>query len=838
MNLIARVAVRRRTLVLVGAVFIAALAAFGGAGVEKRLSNGGFQDPASESVAVDRILGDDFGAGPPNLVLIVSAGRPVDDAEVSDAALALTERVRCMDGVDSVVSYWTAGRPAPLRSTDGRRGLILLRLGGDEDEYRATAKRIVPQIQRDSSGLDVQVAGMAQVSVEVERTSAEDLLRAELIVVPLALVLLVFVFGSAVASLLPLLVGAISVVVTTAALRLLTEFTSVSVFAMNVTTALGLGLAIDYSLFIVNRFRDELANGVDVPQAIRTTVHTAGKTVIISAVTVALSLAALLVFPLYFFRSIGYGGIAVVLLAAVTSVVVLPAALALLGRRVNSLDMLAAFRGRTAARQSGRAGFWHRLALAVMRRPLIVATCVIATLLVLGAPFRSASFGLTDDRVLPKDAPSHLASQILREEFDAREATALTVVAPGLTGTLAQGELPRYAARLSRLPNVSRVDTASGSYVDGRHVAPPGPFSAHFTSDRGSWLSVVSTVEPYSQAGSDLVHTVRTRPAPVPVLVGGQAAFLVDTKASLREQLPLALGIIAATTFVLLFLFTGSVIIPIKALLLNLISLTATFGAMVFVFQEGHLRRLFGNFIVTGMIDTTMPVLMFCVAFGLSMDYEVFLLSRIREEYLRTGDNLWSVAVGLEKTGRIVTAAAVLIAAVLLAFTSSGITLLKLLGAGLALAVIVDATLVRGLLVPAFMRLAGRANWWAPRPLRWLHKRIGIREADEPAPPVGYGDQAGAPAIGHVGVPGAAPSGVPRPWPERPDLQPASRYPTGVQSPGPARRTGPAHAYSKHSPQQYRFHRAGYRVPGHVGRHRRDESRRGAHERTTTGFAA
>jgi putative drug exporter of the RND superfamily len=734
MNLIARVAVRRRVFVLVVAVLAAALAAIVGSGVEKRLSNGGFQDPASESMRVDTMLGDDYGAGPPNLVLIAGADAPVDDAAVAGAAAALTERVRAMPGVDSVVSYWTAGRPAPLRSTDGRRGLILLHLGGDEDAYRATAKRIVPQIQRDGLGLNVQVAGMAQAFVEVERTSAEDLLRAELIVAPLTLALLVLVFGSAVASLLPLLVGAISVVATTAVLRLLTEFTSVSVFAMNVTTALGLGLAIDYSLFIVNRFRDEMAAGADVPQAIRATLRTAGKTVVISAVTVALSLSALLVFPLYFFRSIAYGGIAVVLLAAVTSVVVLPAALALLGRRVNSLDVLAAVRRRRAAVRPSRPGFWYRLALAVMRRPLVVATGVVAMLLLLGAPFLSASFGLTDDRVLPKDAPAHLASQVLREEFDAREATALTVVAPGLTGPRADRELPRYAAELSRLTNVSRVDTATGSYVDGRRAAPSGPFSGQFTSGHGSWLSVVSTVEPYSPAGNDLVQAVRTRPAPVPVLVGGQAAFLVDTKASLRDRLPLALCIIAATTFVLLFLFTGSVVIPVKALVLNLLSLTATFGAMVFVFQEGNLRQLVGDFTVTGMIDTTIPVLMFCVAFGLSMDYEVFLLSRIREEYLRTGDNLRAVAVGLQKTGRIVTAAAVLIAAVLLAFTSSGITLLKLLGAGLALAVLVDATLVRGLLVPAFMRLAGQANWWAPRPLRWLHNRIGIRETGEAAP--------------------------------------------------------------------------------------------------------
>lgn len=733
---------------LLVALVAAALATILGSDAEEHLSSGGFQDPASESMRVNTILNEDYGSGPPNLVLIAGADAPVDDAEVAGAAVALTDRVRSMPGVDSVVSYWTAGRPPPLRSHDGRRALILLRLGGDEDASRATAKRIVPQIQGDSLGLNIQVAGMTQAYVEVEKTSKEDLTRAELIIAPVTLVLLILVFGSAIASLLPLLVGVISVVATTGVLRLLTEFTAVSVFAMNVTTALGLGLAIDYSLFIVNRFREEMAAGADVPQAIRTTLRTAGKTVVVSAVTVALSLAALLVFPLYFFRSIAYGGIAVVLLAAVTSVVVLPAVLALLGRRVNSLDLLAPIRRRRAADRPDQPGFWYRLAMAVMRRPLIVATGVVAVLLLLGAPFLSASLGLTDDRVLPKDAPAHLASQVLREQFDAREATALTVVAPGLTGQRAESELPGYAAELSQLTNVSRVDTATGSYAKGRQVAPPGPFSRQFTSGHGSWLSVVPTVEPYSDAGSDLVNAVRTRPAPVPVLVGGQAASLVDTKATLGDKLPLALGIIAVTTFVLLFLFTGSIGIPVIALVLSLISLTATFGAMVFVFQEGHLHRIFGDFTVTGMLDATIPVLMFCVAFGLSMDYAVFLISRIREEYLRTGDNMRAVAVGLGKAGRIITAAAVLIAAVLLSFTSSGITLLKMLGAGLALAVLIDATLVCGVLVPAAMRLAGRANWWLPRPLRWLHDRIGIREDDEAAPVRSTGPATAVPAAG------------------------------------------------------------------------------------------
>ncbi|TMR95765.1 MMPL family transporter [Nonomuraea basaltis] len=725
MKFIAHLAVARRGLVLAFAVLVTALAAFWGAGVEKNLSNGGFQDPASESMRVDAILARDFGTGPPNLVLIVAgrAGQAVDDPAVDDAARALTERVRAFRGVVSAESYWTAGEPAPLRADDGRSGLVLVRLGGDEDAYRATAEKLAPIIQ--DHALDIRTAGMAQVSVEVEKTTAEDLLRAELIVAPVTLVLLVLIFGSAIAALLPLVVGAVSVVSTTAVLQVLTELTPVSVFAMNVTTALGLGLAIDYSLFMVGRFRDELDSGAGVRDAVATTVRTAGRTVAFSAITVALSLSALLVFPLYFFRSIAYGGIAVVLLAALTSVVVLPALLALLGHRVNRYDVLARVRRRRAG------GFWHRLALAVMRRPIPVAAAVIALLVLLGSPFLSVSFGLTDDRVLPKDSPAHQASQVLRDRFDTREAAAIPVVMPGYAD---RAGLHDYATKLSAMPGVARVDAPTGFYMDGRPVAPPAETSKRLIGPAGSWMSVVPDAEPYSAQGTDLVERIRSAAAPAVKYVGGQAAFLVDTKKSIGDRLPMALLVIAATTFALLFLFTGSVIIPIKAVLLNLLSLTATFGAMVYVFQDGNLRWLVGDFTVTGMVDATIPVLMFCVAFGLSMDYEVFLLSRIREEYLRTGDNTRAVAMGLEKTGRIVSAAAVLIAAVLLAFATSGITLLKLLGLGLALAVIVDATLVRGLLVPAFMRLAGRANWWAPPGLRWLHTRIGLRE--EEAPPV------------------------------------------------------------------------------------------------------
>jgi len=445
--------------------------------------------------------------------------------------------------------------------------------------------------------------------------------------------------------------------------------------------------------------------------------------VLFSAVTVAVSLAALLVFPLYFLRSFAYAGIAVVGLAALAAVVFLPAVLATLGPRVDSLVVW-----RRKQKDVGE-GFWHRLATFVMRRPVPVALSVIAILLVLGAPFFGVKFGQPDDRVLPTSAPARQVQDAIRAKFQDRESTPLAVVAPRTNGA-GTSTVAAYAEQLSRVPGVARVDAATGSYAQGALVFPANAASARFTAPDATWYSVVPSVEPVSPAGERLVREIRAAPAPFPVMVAGMSAELVDSKQAIFSRLPLALGIIAIVTFIVLFLMTGSVVLPIKALALNVLSLAATFGAMVFIFQDGHFSN-FLNFTATGTLDTSNPILMFCIAFGLSMDYEVFLLSRIKEEYDRTGDNVSSVAVGLERTGRIVTAAAALLAMVFIAFSTSQISFIKMFGIGLALAVIMDATLIRGLLVPAFMRLMGGANWWAPRPLRRLHDRIGVRESGD-----------------------------------------------------------------------------------------------------------
>ena len=657
-------------------------------------------------------------------------------------------------------------------------------MAGDDDATQKRAEQLATTFEGDRGSMRVRVGGQARVFGQVSDQVERDLTRAEGIAVPITLLLLVVVvFSSAVAGALPLAVGGFAIVGTLLVLRLLASLTDVSVYALNLTTALGLGLAIDYSMFIVSRYREELRAGQEPADALVTTMRTAGRTVLFSAATVAVALVALLVFPLYFLRSFGYAGIAVVALAAVGALVVLPALLAVLGRRIDSLRLPfgrpaarpAATPQRAAAPAAGAdrtvrpagsaqapeagSGAWHRIAMAVMRRPVPIATAVVAVLLVLGAPFLGVRFGLPDDRVLPTSASSRQVADAIRGDFTARDADALQVVATG-TGAPAAvaAEIDGYASSLSGLPGVARVDAMTGSYAGGHKLASrpqataqapastPAPASApaqapasapvpaagaqaggRFVAGSATWLRVVPTVEAYSSAGENLVERVRALPAPFAVDVGGPSAQLVDTKAAISDRLPLAVAIIAGATLLLLFLMTGSLVIPIKALVLNLLSLSAVYGAMVFVFQDGHLSGLLG-FTSTGTIDTSMPVLLSCIAFGLSMDYEVFLLSRIKEEYDRTGDTVSSVATGLERSGRIVTTLAALLAIVFIAFATSQVTFLKLFGIGSALAIVVDATLIRALLVPAFMRLAGRANWWAPRPLRLLHDRIGLRE--------------------------------------------------------------------------------------------------------------
>jgi RND superfamily putative drug exporter len=372
------------------------------------------------------------------------------------------------------------------------------------------------------------------------------------------------------------------------------------------------------------------------------------------------------------------------------------------------------------------------MATRVMRRPVPVALGVVAVLLLLGAPFLRVSFGTPDDRVLAESVESREVSQTLRDDFEGNESESFPIVVEQIDGD-ADAELSALATTVSMLDGVARVETSGGTFAGGELVAPAGAESAGYAYGDTGWMSVVPTVEMASSEGEGLVEGIRDLDVAGEMAVGGQAAELVDTKASIGERLPVAIAIIIAATFVLLFLMSGSVLVPVKALVLNVLSLTATFGAMVWIFQDGNLSDLLG-FTATGAIDTSMPILMFCIAFGLSMDYEVFLLSRIKEEHDRTGDNDHAVALGLERTGRIVTAAALLLSVTFFAFGTSGVSFIKMFGIGLGIAVLMDAFVIRGTLVPAFMKLAGEANWWAPPALRRLHDRFGLREGDGPAP--------------------------------------------------------------------------------------------------------
>ena len=729
---LAPVLVARRRLVLVLAfVFLAVAGAVGG-GVAKELSSGGFADPKQQSERAAAALDATFHTGPSNFALLVKTPAGVDQAAAPGAAL--TRKLAAEKGVTDVVSYWTAGRPDTLRSRDRTQALVLARITGSQDDSVKRARVLAKAYSGTFRGLDVRTGGEFAVYAQVGDTIEHDIIRAESIAIPVTAVLLMLVFGSAVAASLPLLVGVLSILGTFLSLHMLHAFTDVSVYSVNLATSMGLGLGIDYSLFLVTRFREELRRGHPVPGAVRETLRTAGRTVLFSALTVMLSLGALLVFPLFFLKSFAYAGISAVLFALVGALVVLPAALAALGHRVDSLDLRKPFR--RALRMSPPRvksldeGFWHRVATTVMKRPVGVGTAVVALLLLLGLPFQSVVFGLPDDRVLPRTAEAHQVAQVLRDDFTGREAYALPVIV-----AKAPADLSPYAKTLSQVTGVERVDASSGRYVHGQRVAAGVPSYRAAGAER---LSVVPALASYGPAGEQLVQRLRAAAAPAPVLIGGQAAQLTDTKKALGDKLPLALGLVLVATFVLLFLFTGSVVIPLKALVLNALSLSATFGLMVWVFQQGHLASLIGDPIITGTLDTSMPILMFCVLFGLSMDYEVFLLSRIKEEWDLLGgrtaeNNRRAVAVGLERTGSLVTAAAGLLALVFVSFVSSDIAFIKLLGLGTAVAVLVDATLVRGALVPAFMRLMGPANWWAPAPLRRLHARFGLAEAHSPA---------------------------------------------------------------------------------------------------------
>ena len=746
---------RRRIWVLVGTLVVVGVAGAVGGNVAEHLKAGGFDAPDIESQRAADLLSEKFGQAPPNFLLLVTANQgTVDRGAAKAAGVAVTNELMDERGVGQVISHWGLGPNSPLVSRDRTKAIVIAEIEGDDATRSDMADVLRPKYTRETAAASIAVGGFEAVFGEVGEQIESDLAWAESIAVPITLILLIVVFGSLLAATLPVAIGVIAVLATFLVLRLLSMATDVSVFALSMVTAMGLGLAIDYSLFIVSRFREELRKGADTEGALVMTMRTAGRTIVFSGSTVAVSLAALLVFPLYFFKSFGYAGIAVVFAAVLGAVVFLPAMLAVLGPRVDWAPSMRRPRRALLVPLWGLAwpaqwllrklsdwqrrhhkdvgeGFWHRLAVLVMRRPIPIGVSVVAVLLLLGAPFLHVNLGLPDERVLPPGAETRAVHDVLRTQFPSNEVNSVRVVASGVQNPVIQRpKIAVYAASLSKLDGVDHVDSLAGTYTDGVRTRAPGPLEARFASADTTWFQVIPSVEPMSTDGEELVERVRSGGTPFEIAVGGSSAQLVDAKASLFGALPWALAIIGVVTVVMRFLMFGSLLVPVKALVLNLLSLTATFGAMVWIFQDGHLSGVL-DFTSTGTLDISAPILMFCIAFGLSMDFEVFLLSRIKEEYDATGKNEHSVAVGLERTGRIVTAAAVLISVTFLLFGMSSVRFIKLFGIGMALAVLMDAFVIRGTLVPAFMRLAGNANWWLPSFLRPVYRRLQISESSD-----------------------------------------------------------------------------------------------------------
>jgi len=717
---IAELVIRRSRLVLVVAVVAVALMGVLGAGAFGKLLGGGYDDPSSASSRAAKVIDRKFG-GETNLVLLVSAteGR-VDGTPAERSGRALVAALKKERHLENVISFWDTSSP-DLRSKDGREAVVLAHVKGNDTERDENAKSVIDAYAGPyEDSLTVRAGGGAAVTSEMGSQSAKDLVLAESIAVPLTLVLLLLVFGSAVAALLPLAIGTIAIAGTFAELFLLGSVTDVSVFAVNLTTALGLGLGIDYALLMVSRFREQLATGASVDDAVRRTVSTAGRTVAFSAATVAAALAALLVFPQYFLRSFGYAGVGVVVIAAVSTLFVMPALFVVLGHRVNGGRLPWANRGRSET----RAPLWGRLARTVMRRPALTALPVLAVLLLAASPLLGITFGTPDERVLPEDAASRQVSAVLREKFNGSDDAALHVV---IDSPVRKSSLGLYASRLSGLKGVVRVESSTGTYAEGQPTATD-PGNPALGRPDAQQINVVSTLTPKSDAAQSLVREVRAVavPAGTQPLVGGVDAVLVDSKHSVGSRLPLAVALVALTTFLLLFLFTGSVVQPLRALLLNMISLGATLGVMTWIFQDGHLSSVLG--FTAQPMDVSMTVLMFCIAFGLSMDYEVFVTSRIKELHDQGADNESAVTNGLGHTGRIVTAAACLLAVSFFAFGTAKLSFMQLFGLGSGLAILIDAVAVRGVLVPAAMRLLGRSAWYAPGFLRRFHARFGLSE--------------------------------------------------------------------------------------------------------------
>lgn len=684
--------VRRKKPVFVLYLVAILMAGAIGSGVFSRLESGGYSDPNSDSFKAFEYLQDVFKVEDPSVVLVIESEKAASDPSVFASVAQLERKIQTEQHVGKTLSYWSTGGAPTLLSKDGKAGFLFIY--SDKSDW-GTIQQLGKDIQKKYDGkfqdLKVYASGTGVFAHSINTKISDDLKLAESISIPLTFILLAFVFGGLVASAMPLVVGVSAILGSFLIMYLLTLFTGVSVFALNLITGLGLGLGIDYSLLIVNRFREELHSGKSVEESIVNTVSTAGKTVFYSGLTVVLTLVSLIMFPQMFLKSFGYAGVTVVIMAVLGALIALPALLAILG---NKIDKAVVRKSSITPSEDGR---WADTARFVMRKPISVVVLSLIILTVLAAPVKNIVFSQVDSRVLPASNPAATAARVILERFPGQEGNPIEIIVPN--GALLGTQINQYTTEISQVPGVVRI---GDSQVAGNDLR----------------VTAIHSMGPRTPEAQELIMKIREIPAPEGTLIGGVAADYTDTQNGTAKTLPWALLWIAIGVMILLFVFTGSIILPIKAVLLNILSLAATLGAVTWIFVEGHLKWLVGDFTVTGSLDTGSVILIAVVTFGLSMDYEVFLLSRIKEEHEAGKSNIESVATGLQRSARIITAAAGLLAIVFASFMLSGVTSIKMLGFGVAFAILLDASLVRALLVPALMRLFGERNWWAPKSLK------------------------------------------------------------------------------------------------------------------------
>lgn len=683
---------QRKILSILILVFISA-GAIGTLAFE-RLDSGGYSNPNSESVEAHKFLQKNFKVEDPAIVLVVdSNSKGIDDPIIVADVAKLISKIKQIKDVGKTFSYWDLASPA-LKSIDGNSAYILVyATKSDLELFTKIGEEFTKTFGKKFRSLNLYATGAGPATYAINTQVSKDLAKSEAIAIPLTFLLLLFIFGGLIASATPLIVGISAILGAFFITYLISLATDVSIFAINLITGLGLGLGVDYSLLIVNRFREELHRGSSVNEAVIKTVSTAGRTVFFSGLTIMVTLGSMSLFPLYFLKSIGYAGVTVVAMAVVGALILLPAMLTIVGHRINKFTV------RKNAIEPKEDGGWATTSRFVMRRPILILLITVFGLAILVSPIKDIAFGQIAIEGLPKDHPGAVAARVVGERFAGRETVPVEFIIKNGAKLVGSTELTNYQAAVSSTAGIVKISKPTVSGVLLR-------------------FSAIHSMRPFSLEAEALIDKLRKISAPDGTLIGGAAASYTDTQQGIADALPWALLWIFISVFVLLFIFTGSILLPIKAIILNVLSLGATLGVITWIFIDGHLNALFGGFTVTGTLDTGTVILIAVTTFGLSMDYELFLLSRIKEEHESGKSNTDAVASGLQRSARIITAAAFVLAVVFGAFMLSGVTVIKMLGFGVAFAILIDATIVRGLLVPALMRLFGKANWWAPKALK------------------------------------------------------------------------------------------------------------------------